>query len=166
MALVALPGCSAGRVVEAPVPEYRPDGETKCTVQKSQDRPLIVEWSANNRAALESRLRQGVVPVHYEGCEMQVLSRCKSGIDYDYVGVTRESESVRIEDADELYANLPFGAAKLEGKLASKGRLDVQMTIAGRYEASESVIDLDDLEGPDCADATHVVVAVSVGAFR
>lgn len=165
LALAAV-GCGSRPAVEAVTPEYAPEGETKCSVQKSQDRPLIVEWSANNRAALESRLRQGVVPVHYVGCEMQVLTRCRTSVPYSYVGVTLESEQVQIEDEDSLYANLPFGAAKLESKLASKGRLDVRMTIAGRFEATEDRIEHEQLEGGDCRDATHAIVAVNIGAFE
>jgi hypothetical protein len=158
-------GCSHS-LVDAEVPAYEPRHESKCAVQKNQDHPLIVEWSPNDRAALESRLREGVVPVRYEGCEMEVLPRCTTDVDYDYHGVTRETERVAIDNADALYANLPFGAAGLEGKLERSGRLDVTMTIAGRYEAEQTTIERDDLEGAECAAATHAVIAINVGAYE
>ena len=42
-----------------------------------------------------------------------------------------------IKDEDDLYANLPLGAAKLEGKLLRSGELTVDMDLVGRYEAAE-----------------------------
>jgi len=146
------------------VPAYEPEGQTKCQVHASQDRPLVIEWPSNDRVALESRLRQGVVAVRYEGCEMQVL-RCGAEVPYRYQGVTYASEQVTIEDVDTLYANLPLGAIELEGKLEEAGRLDVAMTVAGRYEAAEGQVKRGQLEGDQCELATHVVAAVNVGAF-
>jgi len=163
---VTVCGCGGSSPIAAQLPDYQPEGQSKCAATKSQDRPLIIEWPANERAALESRLRQGVVPVRYVGCEMRVLSRCRSDVAYGYQGVTRESEEVKIDDVDTLYANLPFGAVAFEGHVESGGSLRVSMVIAGRYEAEADTIRADQLTGADCPEATHLVLAVNVGAYE
>src|SRR5258708_54656 len=81
-------------------------------------RPLIGEWPSADRAALESQARRGTVVVHYVGCEMEVLRQCTAPGAYAYAPTTRQRDKIAIRDADELYANLPLGAAALEGKLA------------------------------------------------
>jgi formylglycine-generating enzyme required for sulfatase activity len=59
---------------------------------------------------------------------------------------------------------MPVGAAKLESTLKTKGQLEVVTTLVGRYEApGESWSDAD-LTG-DCEGATHMIAALSVGAF-
>lgn len=165
-AIACLLAACGGMPLAPKAPVYEPEGETKCAVQRDQDHPLIIEWPGNDRVALESRLSEGVVPVHYQGCEMQVLTTCSSTVAYSYKGVTRETENVAISDADMLYANLPLGAAKFEADLERSGGLDVNMTIAGRYSADSTTVGLSDLEGAGCQEATHVIVAVNVGAFE
>jgi hypothetical protein len=159
--------CGGGNAASklARPPELDIKGQAKCGVAKSQSRPLIVEWPSADRGQLEAQAHNhGVVVVHYAGCEMRVLDRCTVPIRYGYTGITRKRDRVTMRDADDLYANVPLGAAKLESKLASSGELDVQMTIVGRWEAERSNVRRDELQG-DCGDATHVVSALSVGAF-
>jgi len=146
-------------------PEFDPV-EGKCGVRKSQTRPLIVEWPASDRAALEARVQRGVVPVRYDGCEMEVLTRCEvPTTQYEYTGLTRKDDRIAIRTADELYANIPVFAANFESKLAHAGVLNVGMTIVGRYDAGMTRIDGAALAG-DCDGATHVVTAITVGAFE
>jgi hypothetical protein len=132
-------------------------------VKKSSGRPLIIEWPSADRAALESIAKRGMVVVRYSDCEMEVLPRCQLGGSYRYTPTTRKLEKVSIRDADELYAEVPVGAAKLEGKLAKAGELDVAMHVVGRYDAIEP--DKPELEG-SCSGATHVVTAMTTGAFE
>jgi hypothetical protein len=148
-------------------PELPTDKQTKCRVAKSQAEPLIVEWPDAARGKLESVSRRGLVAVRYEGCELSVLARCtvkSTSGGYGYSPITRKQSSVTIKDADELYANMPVGAVKLESKLQSAGQLNVQMTIVGRYESPTHTVYRNDLEG-DCSEATHVVAALTVGSF-
>ncbi len=158
-------GCLSAPAREiATAPEYQPKGDMKCGVTKSQAEPLIVEWPSTARAKLESKAKQGLVAVRYQGCEMEVLDRCKAPGAYGYSGVSRKNDHVAIRDADELYANVPLGAAKLEATLQKKGQLDVAMTIVGRLESDRSAVRPDELEG-DCDGATHMITALTVGAF-
>src|SRR5262245_43982877 len=94
---IALPltACSGGNFASevAKPPEFAPKDQTKCGVTKSQARPLIVEWPSSDRAALEARVKQGIVPVRYIGCEMEVLTRCQvSNSTYGYTGITRKTD--------------------------------------------------------------------------
>ena len=148
-------------------PELPTDSEAKCSVRKSQSEPLIVEWPNASRGRLEATAKRGLVAIKYEGCELTQLTACtvKSAVGpYAYWPITRKQSHVAIKDADDLYASMPVGAVKLEGKLKSAGELDVAMTIVGRYEAPTHTVYRGDLEG-DCDQATHVVAALTVGSF-
>ena len=164
---VANIGCGGGNAASqvAKTPELPTDKQTKCRVAKSQAEPLIVEWPDAARGRLESMSKRGLVAVRYEGCELEVLSRCTvKAPTYAYAPVTRKQSRVTIKDEDDLYANLPVGAIRLEGKLRTAGQLDVNMTIVGRYESPSAKVTHDQLEG-ECGNATHVIHALSVGAF-
>jgi hypothetical protein len=164
--VLTLPSCagSATGLVATP-PSLDLKGQSRCVVSASHAKPLIVEWPSGDRAALESQARRGVVPVRYEGCEMEVLAQCRAPGTYKYVGIERKEDHVTIRDADELYAYVPLGAAKLEARLAKAGELNVAMTIVGRYEAERGSLRPDELDGADCARATHVISGLTVGAF-
>ncbi len=174
--LVALPSfllvgllvssCGGGNAASqlAKAPDYSPRDQTKCGVAKSQQRPLIVEWPSADRQELESKVHEGIVVVRYQGCEMDVLERCSVPAKYGYRGTTIAQDKVVVKDEDDLYANLPVGAAKLEGKLERSGQLTVNMDLVGRYEAEKPTVRADELQG-ECTGATHFVYGLAVGAF-
>ncbi len=140
-------------------------GEAKCGVRSSSAKPLVVEWPAAERAALEARASRGLVAVRYQGCEMEVLTTCTAKGTYEYVGLTQKREGVKITNADDLYAQLPVGAAGLEAKLERSGQLNVDMTIVGRREADSHEFTEQSLDGR-CDEATHVITGLTVGAFE
>ncbi|MBW2457386.1 MAG: hypothetical protein JRI68_22960 [Deltaproteobacteria bacterium] len=146
-------------------PEFAPEGQTKCGVTKSQSRPLIVEWPASDRATLESQSRRGRVVVRYSGCELEVLRHCRVAGEYEYTALTPKRETVSIRNADDLYAHIPVHAAKFEAALERSGELNVSMTIVGMYESLAPPPRRDELDG-DCGGATHVINALTVGAFE
>lgn len=146
-------------------PDFDRPGEAKCGVHKSQTEPLIVEWPSTARAKLEALSHTGVVAVRYTGCEMEVLASCSAPGKYVYTGITPKHDHVAIRNEDDLYANIPLGAARLEGKLAHSGELDVDMSIVGRYASDRASVSAGDLQGPDCSKATHIVSALTIGAF-
>ncbi len=161
LVLVSCQRTPAAKLVQTP--KYEPAGQAKCTVQASYTRPLVVEWPAAERASLEARLTRGLVAVHAEGCELEVLRQCAVPGKYSYLGLTRKNEQVTIRDADDLYTKLPLGAVNLEAKLARTGRLDVKLALVGMLEATAPV-ERAALTG-DCGRATHVISAVQLGAF-
>lgn len=167
VATLATSGCAPGKNAAGVVanrPGMSDVGQSTCGVRQSSAKPLVVEWPAAERGALEARMQRGLVPVRYAGCEMEVLTTCSVAEAYDYVGITQKTEAVRIKDADALYANLPVGAASLEAKLERSGQLNVDMNIVGRYESARYHFDPNDLSGR-CDGATHIVTALTTGSF-
>ncbi|MEM9460991.1 MAG: hypothetical protein AAGF11_42900 [Myxococcota bacterium] len=156
-------GGAAQEIAQAPTMESV-TGESKCGVRSSAAKPLVIEWPAAERAALEARATRGLVAVRYEGCEMEVLTSCTGDGEYEYLGLTQKREGVKITNADELYAQLPVGAAGLEGKLERSGQLNVDMVIVGRREADKTQFTERDFTGR-CAEITHVITGLTVGAF-
>ena len=70
---------------------------------------------------------QARVAVAYSGCSMRVLPRVpRARASYHWQRTTPASESLEINDSDELYAKLPLGAASLEGELKRSGKLAVR----------------------------------------
>jgi hypothetical protein len=137
----------------------------KCSEDHPPARPLIVEWPSADRATLEARMSRGLVVVHYKGCGIEVLARCNAPSAYAYTPTTPKLDRITMRNAHELYANVPLGAASLEGKLAQAGQLNVQMTIVGRYESERNFVRADQLSG-DCSRATHVITGLTTGAFE
>ena len=139
-------------------------GQAKCGVKASAAKPLVVEWPAADRGALEARANRSLVAVRYQGCEMEVLTNCTVEGAYSYLGLNQKREGVRIKSVDELYAQLPVGAVGLEAKLERAGQLNVDMVIVGRKEAERSEFSERDLQGR-CDEATHVITGITLGAF-
>jgi hypothetical protein len=141
--------------------------KNKCDAAKGQLRPLVVEWPAPDRAALEALAQHGQIVVHYEGCDLTVVRACSApqSFAYRYTAITPKEELVTMKSADELYASIPVYAANFEGKLSQKGELNAAMTIVGTYESANLPPALDELQG-ECKEATHVVAALTLGAFE
>lgn len=158
-----LTGGSSGGALTAKAPEAS-TGQAKCKVAASSENPLVTEWPASEKANLEARLREGGVVVSFSGCEMKLLPQCRVRGSYGWRRTTTTTDVVEIHDADELYAKLPLGAVSLEGELERSGRLAVQTTIAGQLELRGW--DKQVSEDATCTGASHVVGALSVGAFK
>jgi hypothetical protein len=159
-------GCAGPGFVSAPLahaPEMAGE-QAKCKIAASQENPLVTEWPASEKANLEARLREGAVIVSYTGCTLKMLPRCAAHGSYRWSRTTPATDTIEIHNADELYAKLPIGAVSLEGELERSGRLAVQTTVAGqmRLESFQQPAAAD----ADCAGATHVVNALSTGAFK
>ncbi len=140
-------------------------GQAKCRVAASHESPLVTEWPASEKANLEVQLRTGTVVVSYSGCEMHLLPQCRARGNYQWRRTTTLTDVVEIRNADDLYAKLPLGAVSLEGELERTGRLAVQTTVSGQMQ----LVDFEPrYVGTDasCRGATHVVGALSVGAFK
>lgn len=164
---MACAGCAlatpAAELLEAP--KFDPPDQTQCKIKKSQSKPLVVEWPSPDRMELETRAKSGTVVVAYSGCEMRLLAHCRAPGTYRFVAGTPKKDRIVIRNADELWAAIPMGAARFEGRLEKAGQLTVAMTIVGRYSAERPQVRRADLEGL-CDGATHVVVGLTVGAFE
>ncbi len=149
------------------LPDLADAKESSCAMVKDHSRPLIVEWPASSRGDLEVRMSRGLVLVRYVGCSMEIVERCatSTGGGYRYVPFTIKEDRLTIRDKGDLWANLPLGAARLEGKLQSRGALDLDMTMVGKFEADGPGPAALDLRG-ECDRATHVVIGITAGAFE
>jgi hypothetical protein len=136
----------------------------RCQVAASQSSPLVTEWPASEKANLEVLLRSGPVAVAYTGCSMRVLSECRLRGGYRWTRTTPSTDALEINDADELYAKLPLGAVSLEGELKRSGKLSVQTMVSGQLRVDGATVADVPTDGP-CAQATHLVTALSLGAF-
>src|SRR5215471_13809561 len=136
----------------------------RCHVAASQQSPLVTEWPASEKANLEVLLRTGPVAVAYTSCSMRVLSECRLRGSYRWTRTTPSTDSLEINDADELYAKLPLGAVSLEGELKRSGKLSIQTMVAGQLRVDGATVADVPADGP-CAQATHLVTALSLGAF-
>lgn len=147
-------------------PGYAPADQARCGVTRSHARPLIIEWPAHDRGALEAAIKNGEqrVAVRYGGCEMELL-RCWAPGGYTYQGLEPKRDDYVFKRADELYAKIPLGAASLEAELERHGALKLDLTVIGRYESSSERPTRTELRG-ECEGATHVIAGLSVGAFR
>jgi hypothetical protein len=137
----------------------------RCRWGATQTSVLVTEWSASEKADLEALLNQGGgVAVAFSGCSMRVLPQCKLKGTYAWQHTTPSSDYVAIENDADLYTKLPLGAVSLSGELKKSGNLTVQTTIAGQKRL-EGLTPAEVPTDGSCAEATHVVNAISLGAF-
>jgi len=142
-----------------------PGDQTRCRLAANQENPLVTEWPASEKANLEARLREGSVVVSYSGCTLRMLPSCRARGAYQWRRTTISSDMIEIRNADELFAKLPIGAVSLEGELQRSGRLAVQTSVAGQLQLAG--FDPSSIpKGGECEGATHVLGALSIGAFK
>ncbi len=161
--LLALAGCAAG-AAEGPLVPQTPILASRCRVGASQTSLLVTEWSSAEKANLEAALHSGAVAVQFSGCELRLLPACRLPGQYYWQRTTAASEHIDIQNEAELYAKLPLGALSLGAELKKSGKLSVDTTIAGQVRLDSTQATLMPAD-PACADATHIINAMSVGAF-
>jgi len=158
-------GCMQSSTAKArSVLPHVPAEQAKCRVAASQSSPLVTEWPASEKANLEVLLRNGTVAVAYSGCSMRLLPECRVKGEYHWQRTTPSTDSLEINDSDELFAKLPLGAASLEGELKRSGKLSVKTTVSGQLRLENASVAEIPREGA-CAQATHLLSSLSLGAF-
>lgn len=155
--------CATGRPV-APLLPMSPDEAAPCRDATVRGSPVVAEWLGPEKAALEALLRTGPVAVEFHGCSMRVVTSCRPPGRYLWYRTTLATDVVELSDEASLWARLPLGAASLSGELAGSGTLSMRTLVAGhlRLEATRPE---EALVTPGCERATHLVEAVSLGAF-
>lgn len=175
LALASLPaltsGCGPGAAAEA----IRPNdptaaaalGEAECHEVGKTGEPLVVDWKPDQRGDLEIAMREGVAVVAYSCEGIKLLKDChlkESKDAYRFMGMTKKEQVVRLQNADELKANLPFSGGAIGGELARGSSLDIAMIMVGKTKTTWKEPTKDDLEG-ECDGATHFVRGATLGAF-
>ncbi len=165
LAFLAAASCAAacgGAPTRGPAPIS--ELEAACLTASGAQHPMIVEWPAADRAMLEVRAKMGTVVVRARGCHIELLDQCRAPDAYAYFPTSSKRQSESVRSKAELYAKLPVGAAKLEAKLSAGGELRVALDVVGTWAISRARLTKLELVGA-CKGATHVVTAITVGAF-
>lgn len=140
-------------------------GGGRCRLGANQSSPLVTEWPASEKANLEALLRSGGVAVAFSGCTLKVIPGCRVASSYSFQRTTPSTDVLEIENENDLWTKLPIGAATLEGELKRTGKLAVRTMVAGQMKLEP--VPLERVAADEaCANATHVVGALAVGAFE
>jgi uncharacterized protein len=163
-------GCGPGGAAEAVRPkdptanDLLGEQQADCRSVQNGAQPLIVDWKPEQRGDLEVAMKDGLAVVRY-GCDgIELLGDCKIDGEYGFIGMTRKEQLVRLENADEVKANLPFSGGSIGGELARGSTIDIAMVLIGKRRTTWSEPSKDDLKG-SCDGATHYVRGANVGAF-
>jgi len=174
----ALSACSCGG--PGPQPAHSPAPPTteqafaskdtiSCNAVRAQTEPDLMAWDPSSRMSLSTLRTRGVVAVRYraEGCnvELELLPNCIGDGKYEYAPYAARDTKL-VTNAQELFAQLPLGAARLAGKLKGTRALRTDYVLAGQAMLPPgAVYKASDLRGPDCDRATHVVSRLYLGGF-
>jgi hypothetical protein len=158
-------GSAANGPPRFPTEGHDPTKLARCQVGGGAQNPLVTEWVASEKARLESLLKSQPVFVRYTGCELRLVDECRIEGGYEWIRTTLSSDTVEIRSEDELYAKLPLGAARLQGELSQSGRLMVRTRVAGQLRLAGTGVPVFP-NSAACNSATHVISAVSLGAFK
>ncbi|MSP24398.1 MAG: hypothetical protein EXR75_04395 [Myxococcales bacterium] len=163
----AVTGCGYRGLADKVIPHggHDPTPLARCTVAQSHEQPLVTEWPAPYKARLEAMLQDGAVAVDYSGCELRIIDGCKVPGSYKWNKTTLSRDTTDIRNEDELFAKLPVGALALSGELKAAGSLQVQTTVTGQLRLVGGAT-RDATLGAECPGATHLVTALSIGAFK
>jgi len=170
---VALGACGGG----TPAAQQRPKDLTyaeavgatgPCLEGDQFPRVLTVDWRSDERVDVEVAMKRGIAVVAYDCQGLRLLPDCRVEGAYGFVGVTLKQEAIRLENVDEVRANLPLHGAGLAvsigGELERGATLDIALALVGKRAAARSEVSRDELVG-QCTGATHFVRAATVGAF-
>lgn len=170
--VVALAGCVAacgpgpGLLGAPELPDYDQvdPNAVRLNVSKKMTEPFVMDWQSGQRADLEIALSHGPAIVRFDQNGFELLSECRAQGKYEYNGVSPKEDTKVFRSRAELHANLPVGAASLEGELKADGQVRVEIFVVGKHSLAGDVR-REQLEG-NCAGATHVIRKATVGAFR
>lgn len=138
------------------------------SVLTGNNEPLVVDWAATARGNLETTMHDGLAIVSFTPQGLRVLSGCHVDGNYGFIGMAMKQQVVRLENEQEIKANLPLGglglAAQFGGEFQRGAVLDVALVMVGKMRTTWRSVARKDLQG-DCAGATHFVRGALVGAF-
>lgn len=141
---------------------------TTCSAVDVHGAPMIVDWRPEERLDLEVAMKDGVAVVAYDCKSFRLLKDCRVEGTYGFIGTTTKEQVVRLENSDEIRANLPLSglkiAATLEGELQRGATLDVALVMIGKKRTTWASVPRGELRG-ECAGATHFVRGATIGAF-
>jgi hypothetical protein len=167
-----LVGCATTPQQPGPTTTEEAFGElagVNCSAVRPKAEPALMAWDPGSRMNLNRLRKLGVVAVRYraDGCnvELMLLPDCIGTGEYEYEPYVL-NDSKLLRNKQELFSELPLGAAQLAGKLARDRVLRTDYTLVGMAALPpDQVVLARDLKGPACAQATHVISRVYLGGF-
>lgn len=126
--------------------------------------PLVVDLKSSERSDLEIAMKDGVVVVGFDCKSLKIAKGCAAPGSYRFAGVTRKEDVVRMQNQDEMAANLPLTGASMSASMKRGSTLDLALVTVGKRRTTVSELTRADLKGT-CESATHVVRGVYIGAF-
>ncbi|MBX3200088.1 MAG: sel1 repeat family protein [Labilithrix sp.] len=139
-----------------------------CHEPESGAEPLVVDWKPEQRGDLEVLMKDSVAVVAYSCQGFKLLKDCKVDGKYGFLGMTKKEQLVRLNNADEVKANLPLAGAGIAANLGAEmqrgATLDVALVMIGKVKTTWGNVAADELVG-ECDGATHFVKGATVGAF-
>jgi uncharacterized protein len=171
VAAIAAIGCGPGAVAETIRPNdptaanaLGEEGGGECRDVQKGGEPLVVDWKPDQRGDLEEAMTDGLAVVEYTCKGIRVVKGCKIEGDYGFLGMTRREQMVRLANADEVKANLPFSGGAIGGELGRGSTIEIAMVTVGKRRTTWGDPTKGDLKGK-CEGATHFVRSATVGAF-
>lgn len=128
-------------------------------------RPYVVDWKADERVRLETRMRQGGVILGITEEGPTVLTRCHLAARYNFSSVTPRDESLIMNNRASLAANLPVAALSVAAEFEQGALVELDWTMVGLQTLDVPSVRRSDLQG-ECDGATHYVAEIIVGAFE
>ncbi len=164
LSLIAL-SCKGGNLASKMIetPDSSLNAAQACPQAGKDARFLIVDWESADRGTLEAAMKKGLVGVRVDACGVEVVRTCSFEGAYGYTPLTPKHDALTMTQKDELYAHVPVQAVTLEARLEKAGALTASMMIVGMWEADRFEVGT---PGGACADATHLLTSVAVGAYR
>jgi len=161
-------GCGAGGAAEVIRPaDPTASGalsEAECRAVDGRVEPLVVDWKPEQRGDLEVAMKDGVAVVAYDCKSFRLLPDCKIEGQYGFIGMTRKEQMVRLENSDEIKANLPLSGGQIGAGLSRDSTIDIAIVMVGKRRTTWQEPETTDLKG-SCEGATHYVRGAVIGAF-
>jgi TPR repeat protein len=166
--LLVLPGCNK-TVGDTLRPEDHTaaaatGAELTCDADPGRIKPLVVDWSPDERVDLEAAMQGSVVVVKYACPTIEILPGCGVDGSYSYAGVSRKEQVVQMKNMDEVRANIPVSSGNVGGEVQSGRAIDLATVLVGRRSTTVNHLSSELLNG-QCDGATHFVRSASLGAF-
>lgn len=111
----------------------------------------MVDFRPEQRVDLEVAVHDGVAVVAYDCKSFRLLKDCRIDGSYGFVGTTTKDQVIKLDDADEIKANLPLSGLKiagtLEGEMQRGASLDIAPMMIGKMRTTWVSATRDDLRG-------------------
>jgi TPR repeat protein len=179
VASATLLGCPRATPAEAIMPKAPTAAEAlgssppnKCTAVDDYGKPLIVDLKGEERGDFETAMKEGITVVAYDCDKLKLVDGCSVAGSYGFLGFSPKEELVRLENGDELKANLPVSAGIISAKLSAEMErgmtLDIAMMMIGKRRTTRKSTRRSELvedRAGACKGATHFVRGATIGAF-